>query len=372
MHHLATLLLAAAALPLAAQNTGIALTNGVDGYLEIPYSAAVVPQSGITVEAWLTYDDATLPTGWRYPTVVRQNIAPQQEALFLRINADNIGARVLRWKVVMSSGAQVFCSWTFASGQLANWTHVAATWDGANAALYVNGAPVATAAGSGPIWDRGGVLRIGKGDDSGGPIEVWNGQLDEVRLWPFARTQAEIQQTMNSQLFSVPGRVSTWNLDNHTLDTSGTLHATSSGTMTFAANPLALALLPGPSGFSIGASTPGCLGPLQTTFGSLPQAGNAAFAPVCTRAPGGALTFLAMAFGVAGSPLQVGGIAYWLDLGSSVLVVTTANGLGAARFPVALPAWLRPGFAVAFQYGFADTCGPQGLTASDALLVVTQ
>ena len=63
-------------LPLApAQNQGVALSATVDGYIEIPYSPLVVPRSGITVEAWITYDDATLPTGWRYPTIVRQGLA---------------------------------------------------------------------------------------------------------------------------------------------------------------------------------------------------------------------------------------------------------------------------------------------------------
>lgn len=370
MHRIATALFVT--LPLAAQNIGISLTNGVDGFLEIPYAPALVPQSGITVEAWLTYDDTTLPSGYRYPTVLRQNQTPQQEAFFLRVNADNTGARVLRWKVVTANGTQLFCNWPFASGQLSTWTHVACTYDGTSAVLYINGTQVATAAGNGqPIWDRGGTLRIGKGDDSGGPIEVWNGAIDEVRLWPFARTAAEIQQTVNYQLFAVPGRVSTWNLDFHTLDTSGGLHATSTGTVTHAVNPLSLTVPPQPSGTAVGTSTPGCLGALAATHGSVAVAGNAAFAPVCTRVPGGAPTFLAMAFAAAPAPLPIAGIAFWLDPGSAVLVLGSANALGTARYPVPLPASLPPGSSAAFQFGFVDLCGPQGLTASDALVVVT-
>lgn len=361
-------------LPTFAQNTGIALSALVDGYVEIPYSQRVVPQSGITVEAWITYDDATLPAGWRYPTLVRQGLSVGgSEDYFLRINADNVAARVLRWTVVTATNT-VNVNWTFTAGQLNAWTHVAATYDGLSSVLYVNGAQVGTAAGNGqPIRDRNNeVLRIGKGSDIATPIEVWNGQIDEVRLWPFARTQAEIQQTMNHALVAVPGLVSTWNLDNHLLDTSGGLHATSSGTVTFTQNPLALTYLPLQSGFAVGAGTPGCLGPLQMSFGSLPQAGNAAFAPVCTRAPAGAVTFLAMAFQTSVSPLPVAGVNFLLDLGSTQMVLATTNGLGAARHPVALPAWLPPGFAVAFQYGFVDPCGPQGITASNALRAVTQ
>jgi len=360
--------------PILAQNLGIALTATVDGYVEIPYSQRVVPQSGITVEAWITYDDATLPTGWRYPTIVRQGLSVGgSEDYFLRINADNVGARVLRWTVVTATNT-VNVNWSFATGQLNTWTHVAATYNGLSSVLYINGVPVGTAAGNGqPIRDLNNeVLRIGKGSDIATPIEVWNGQIDEVRLWPFARSQAEIQQTMNYALAGVPGLVSTWNLDGHLLDTSGGLNATSSGTVTFTANPLVLTQLPLQSGVASGAGTPGCLGPLQMSFGSLPQPGNAAFAPVCTRAPAGAVAFLATAFRTSVSPFPIAGINFLLDLGSTQIVLATTDGLGTARYPVPLPALLGPGVSVAFQYGFIDPCGPQGITASNALRVVTQ
>jgi hypothetical protein len=358
--------------PATAQNLGVSLVNGVDGYAVVPYTPAVVPQSGITFEAWITYDDATLPTGWRYPTVCRQNVTPQQESYFLRIEAGNTGSRTLRWKVVTDNGTQLFCSWTFATGQMLAWTHVAGTYDGTSAKLYVNGALVSTSTATGngrPIWDRGGDLRIGKGDDTGGPIEVWNGEIDEVRLWPFARTAAEIQATMNWSLAGIPGHVSTFGLDGHLIDTSGGLVGTAVGTLNFAPNTLVLPAAPGAPVTTAGASTPGCLGALRATVASLPQAGNAAFGPVCTRAPANAVAFLAVAFTAAPVALPIAGIDYWLDLGSTSVVLTGADALGAAKYTVALPAWLPVGQSLAFQYGFFDACGPQGLTASDAVVV---
>ncbi|MBK8096869.1 MAG: LamG domain-containing protein [Planctomycetes bacterium] len=371
MKHLTPALLGATlASSLPAQN-GITLTNGVDGFLEIPYAAAVVPQSGITLEAWLTYDDTTLPTGWRFPTVARQNIAPGQEAYFLRINAGNTGARTLTWKVVTPTGA-FNCNWPFASGQLNTWTHVAATWDGAAARLFVNGAEVATANGNGqPLYDRGGVLRIGKGDDSGGPIEVWNGQLDEVRLWPFARTAAEITQAMPFHLASVPGLVSTWNLDGSGADSSGGLNATVNFTVPFTTNTLTLTQLAAPSALAVGTSTAGC-SPLRMTFSSLPQAGNAAFAAVCTRSSANSVAFLALAFGTAPAPLPIFGIDFLLDLGSTVLFVTNSSPLGVARQTIGFPSFIPQGQTFAFQCGFVDACGSQGFAASDAMITITQ
>jgi hypothetical protein len=366
----AFLLLAA---PTTAQNVGVAFSNLVDGYIEIPYTPQVVPQSGITVEAWITYDDATLPTGWRYPTLVRQGLSVGgSEDYFLRINADNVGARVLRWKVVTSNNTAVTVNWTFAAGQLNSWTHVAATYDGAFARLYVNGAPAGQATGNGlPIRDAGSeVLRIGKGSDVATPIEVWNGQIDEVRLWPFARTQAEIQATMNQALYAVPGRVSTWNLDGHTFDTSSTLHATLVGGVTYTQNPLVLdaPLLPSPHG----ASTPGCLGALELAPTSAASAGNLVFGIACTRTAANAPALWAASLGTVPTPVLIEGVDVWIDFNGLVVANATTSGLGALRFTLALPATAPIGFPFAMQAAVVDPCGPLGFTASNAVIIVVQ
>ena len=110
---LATAALATTLATLPAQSTGIRLNNAVDGFVEVPYSPEVVPQGGITVEAWVTYDDATIPASWSYPTVVRQNRNAGQESFFLRVNAKEgallvqptIGQRIA---LVRSAGDSVF------------------------------------------------------------------------------------------------------------------------------------------------------------------------------------------------------------------------------------------------------------------------
>jgi Concanavalin A-like lectin/glucanases superfamily len=249
---------------------------------------------------------------------------------------------------------------------------VAATYDGANAVLYVNGLQVGTRAQVGTMIARGDTLRIGKGSDIGGPIEVWNGQIDEARLWPFARTQGEIQATMNKMLVGVPGLVSTWNLDGFTIDTSGGQHATLTGAVTFTPNTLALTVPLAPIGTPVGSSTAGCLGPLHMSAGSVATAGNLAFAPVCTRAPANAIAFLVMSFQSLSNPLPFAGVNVWVDLNGAVAALASVNGLGAARYPLPIPATVTPGFSVALQYGFIDPCGPQGITASNALSVPIQ
>ena len=372
-HLRAILALLASLTPTPAQNIGMAFDANIDGYIEVPYSPPVVPQGGITVEAWITYDDATLPTGWRYPTIVRQGVSVGgSEDYFLRINADNIGARVLRWTVVTTAGTRSV-NWTFAAGQLTQWTHVAATYDGASAVLYVDGQQVGTAVGTGaPIRDVGNeVLRIGKGSDVATPIEVWNGQIDEVRLWPFARTQAEIQATRNQELVAVPGLVSTWNLNNNLLDSSGTLHATSGGQVTATVNPLVLTS-PALSAIASGTSTPGCLGPLSLSPTSMPMSGNTAFGVVCTRNPANSIAAFGVSFFATASPLPVLGVDIWIDLSAYVLFTEIGNGLGAIRVGLPVTPAFAPGFAFAVQALVLDPCGSQGFTASDALTLIVQ
>jgi hypothetical protein len=48
-----------------AQNLGIQLTTGIDGGVSYPFDARMVPPTGITVEAFITYDDATASTTGR-------------------------------------------------------------------------------------------------------------------------------------------------------------------------------------------------------------------------------------------------------------------------------------------------------------------
>ena len=82
------------------------------------------------------------------------------------------------------------------------WTHIATTFDGTNYKLFVNGEEVnnyTDAAGRTPLPTP--VRFIGANHTSleSQPPE-FIGKIDEVRMWSVARTQAEIQETMNDTL----------------------------------------------------------------------------------------------------------------------------------------------------------------------------
>jgi Concanavalin A-like lectin/glucanases superfamily len=96
---------------------------------------------------------------------------------------------------LMSSGA-VRCSagsgavLAPVSVDLGVWTHVACTYDGAIHALFINGVQVESTAGSGAMSTSSATGScIGSNSPSGDPFD---GELDELRIWQYARSEQEI------------------------------------------------------------------------------------------------------------------------------------------------------------------------------------
>src|SRR5690606_8653854 len=81
------------------------------------------------------------------------------------------------------------------------WTHLALTYNGSKAILYVNGVPVVQESVSGSIWDEGGDLRIGANITWG---QYFAGLIDEVRIYNRALSAAEIQADMNTPVGPAP------------------------------------------------------------------------------------------------------------------------------------------------------------------------
>ncbi|MGE3172590.1 MAG: LamG domain-containing protein [Planctomycetota bacterium] len=371
------LLALAATAPALPAQLGLQLTNGVDGGIEVPADPRLVPPTGITVEAWVTYDDASIPTGtFRWPTIVRQNIQNASEVYFFRVGAGTTASRTLQWKV-RAGTQQSTASYSFAPGEFAQFTHLAATFDGQVLRIYKNGVQVATSSLATPaeLVYAGDVLRIGNGDAVNPGNETWNGVLDEVRIWPVARTAGEIQSTMNQSISGYFGKALMFPLDGHTLDVSSALFGNQFGTSTFVpgATLPPLQFLPTAP---VGQSTTTCGRSIDALIASMPQIGNASFAVWAARGPRPATSQLAVVVGSLNqAPLGLPpflGVDVAIDPLSVVYQATLippTNALGNARLPLPLPMDPSlPGVSVVFQFAFADaTCGPQGLTGSDGI-----
>ncbi|MEL6674467.1 MAG: FG-GAP-like repeat-containing protein [Bacteroidota bacterium] len=76
------------------------------------------------------------------------------------------------------------------------WQHVAATYDGQERRIYLNGQLIGGGQSSNHIVPDANNLTVGKTFGN----EYFNGKLDEVRIWNVKRSQAEIQQAMHTEL----------------------------------------------------------------------------------------------------------------------------------------------------------------------------
>lgn len=352
------------------QNQGLSLQNGVVTHIDVPYAPTLLPRGGITVEAWVTYDSSTLGPGFRYPTILRMDPAPNQASYFLRVEAgQNLTNRLLWW--VGTPNGNFTVGYTFTTGALTTWTHVAATYDGANLRLFVGGIQVASAAGSGAIIDRGGVLRIGNGDTTIVGGETWNGEIDEVRVWPFARSAEAIRSTMQRQIGLLPGEVSSWSLNGDGLDSSGTNHGVGFGSPAFVNNSLVLQVQPFSGAANYGNGS-GCRTNVLTAIAAPASVGNDGFGFACVRAPANASGVFLLSLANLSSPFPVLGIDLWVNVAAPGLTAAVAsNMLGTSMVPLPVP---NNGSLVSLplnvQNVWADASCATGLVGSNALQAV--
>ncbi len=364
-----------------AQNAAVSFSNGsVDNHIDVPYGPGLLPRTGLTIEAWITYDDATMPSnqGYRWPTIARHDVGPQGESYLLRVGAAQTNNLNIEFALRNSTGLQL-TAYTFAPGRLATWTHIAATWDAdtGTTTLYLDGQPVATGTATGPLHDSNqGVLRIGNGDVSNPGHEVWHGQIDELRIWPFARTAQEVLNTKDLTLTGIPGGVS-FNLDNHLFDTSSFFQGVVTGTVPFVPGPPLTTVNIGATTF--GASTINCSSNISTSASSPVVNGNPDFALVCYDAPANLAGTVLLATGTPlTNPLVLLGVSVYLDFNLLVPIgVSVATGpAGTTRLPMPIPADSGlVGLALNSQFLFVDpTCGvaPLGLLLSPGLSSVIQ
>jgi glucose/arabinose dehydrogenase/PKD repeat protein len=161
--------------------------NGSNASVRVNNSASLDLNTGMTLEAWIN------PTalnggvgGWR-TTIFKERGGGMGYGLY----ANDDGARPAVH--VDISGEQR----TRGTSQLPlnTWTHLAATYDGANLRLYVNGTQVSSKAQTGAIPATTGPLKIGGNAVWG---EWFAGSIDEVRVYNRALTAGEIATDMTT------------------------------------------------------------------------------------------------------------------------------------------------------------------------------
>jgi len=171
------------------------ILDGNEDYVKILDSDSLFTNNTFTVEAWFNIHQ--IENGrWN------QVLANDE----YEIAVDNTIA-------VWDNGAGNF--WGNTTIQTNTWYHVAFINNGTSRKIFLNGMLDGQSEVSSSLGDINQELWIG--NDPAPPSRHFNGLIDEVRIWNVARTQEEIQATMNTTLRGdEPGLVGYWNFDDGT------------------------------------------------------------------------------------------------------------------------------------------------------------
>ncbi len=171
--------IAGAAWSVAGKNGGALSFDGIDDWVTVADANDLDLTNGMTLSAWVRPSGA----GADWQTVVlKESPGFMVYALYSDTDTNRPSGHV-----VVGGDLDVRGTAQLAAGV---WTHLAATFDGANLRFYVNGGLVATRAVAGSMSASTGALRIG-GNATWG--EWFGGLVDDLRVYNRALSQAEIQ-----------------------------------------------------------------------------------------------------------------------------------------------------------------------------------
>jgi carboxyl-terminal processing protease len=144
--------------------------------------------------------------------LLRKNLTPGEEDFFLRLRI--VGATPV---VEFTPGSRIPILQAPVLIQPGEWHHVAATYDGTNSSIFLDGALVRTDLRNGQMEIDDSALVIGKGDPNYSKGEYFDGALDDIRIWRVTRTPAEIKADSQKRLSGKEsGLVASWDFDDGT------------------------------------------------------------------------------------------------------------------------------------------------------------
>jgi probable HAF family extracellular repeat protein len=157
--------------------------DGSSSYVSVTNSTNMTFAGAFTVEAWVYVGAFT--SNW-------QAIVTKGDSAW-RVHR-NVGNNSLAFSTTgLTTGGSVDLegSVNVNDGQ---WHHVAAVYDGTNKYLYIDGNVDVSGAASGSLAANSFPVEIGENAEV--PARIWNGKIDEVRIWNAGLSQATIQSWM--------------------------------------------------------------------------------------------------------------------------------------------------------------------------------
>ena len=160
--------------------------DGVNDYVSVNSSAALNITSNLSLSAWVYRNSSG-----KYDCIIgKDNYAGNNGYSLWIYDDDKLTLRFGNSRIYKSSTS-------IPSG---TWVHVAGTFDGTNAKLYINGTLDSSYPASAPTSNSGGLYLGTPQDAVGNPLFNFSGTLEDIRIWNIALTQSAIQSSMNSEL----------------------------------------------------------------------------------------------------------------------------------------------------------------------------
>lgn len=189
-------------------NSSCVKLNGTSSHVSFGSSNPVMPDSVITIEAWIK-PAAFAANVWQNSIVNKDGWTSGEEGFALRCGGNGVLSFVICGRTFASTASLTWKEVKSPSGSipLNTWSHVAGVFDGDTLRCYVNGLQVAKQAFTGMIrWQSTTAfypLMIGRcpqGASSTSENRYFNGSIDEVRIWERVLSTSELQANMNNHI----------------------------------------------------------------------------------------------------------------------------------------------------------------------------
>lgn len=144
--------------------------------------------SALSFEGWIK--PSSFKSASPYISSIMGTEVSDSNSAFLRLGDASLANNKLQFVVSINNVQQKLASATALNAN--TWYHVAATYDGSNMKLYINGVLDATKAQTGSV-NSNGAFNVGYLYNTS---RNFNGKIDEVRVWKRALSQTEISQNM--------------------------------------------------------------------------------------------------------------------------------------------------------------------------------
>lgn len=168
--------------------------NATPNYVEINTQNLIYPQTQITIEFWAKPNNLSQ---WSAPlSYISDDMHNESGFAFSYIE----GKLVFMLKTTEMRGDE----WNYNPGvknEVNQWSHISGTYDGESIKIYLNGELIESKTTSGLInWDyKPAKFHIGAFKDFNEKF-LYDGLIDEVRVWNVARTSNEIYEFKNKKL----------------------------------------------------------------------------------------------------------------------------------------------------------------------------